>query len=228
MSTTKAKASTARSAKKKSQTAAPTILAPTAAPTICTTPQLPSLSPQSPMPVSNCATIFTLLEDFENIPLTGWTNGFLDTTSTQQFTSFLGRYVSQMLPEKLYISIPTTASMLKFEFDFYEIDSWNDDWFNVVINCVTIPLGNFEFVTDEGTREGDVEDVHFKTQSLGPPLNMGFDAYPDQTHHVTINLPGRFVNGFLKVRFESGLDQKIDNESFGIDNIQITAYQCGM
>ena len=211
-------------------TLAPTTLTPTTlTPTVCAAPLLPSLITQSPINVSNCATLpTTVLDDFESMPLSGWTNGKLETTSTQYFTSFLGRYARSESAEKIYTSIPTTASMLKLEFDFYEIDSWYNELFAVVINCVTIPLGAFNAFNDEGTREGDVEDVHFKTSSLVQPFNQGFNVYPDQRHHVTIFLPSRFINGFLKVRFESSLVEVIEDRSFGIDNIWITAYQCGV
>ena len=120
------------------------------------------------------------------------------------------------------------VSILKLEFDFYELDSWDYETFAVVINCVTISLGIFFWNIDEGTRQGTVGDVSFKTQSLGAPANVEFNAYSDQAHHVTINLPSRFVNGVLNVKFLSSLNGDASDESFGIDNIKITAYKCGV
>ena len=87
--------------------------------TACVMPQTLPL-----VPVSYCETFCTyLLDDFESVTLTGWTTGILDTSNTQSFTSFLGSYGSSVSPENLYTGIPTTATMLKLEFDFYEIDS---------------------------------------------------------------------------------------------------------
>ena len=210
----KTRAPTARSAKKKTRTAAPTTVAPTAAPTAAPT---------------ICTSSSTVLDDFESMSLTGWTDGRLDTTSTQYFTSFLGRYGRSMSPEKTYMSISTTASKLTLEFDFYEIDTWDHETFTVVINNFTVPLGTFFVFNNEGTFGGVVGDVHFEILSGEKFPSTGFDDdYPDQIHHVTIDLPIRFVTGFLKVRFESGLDEEVNNESFGIDNIKLTTYECGV
>ena len=95
-----------------------------------------------------------------------------------------------MFPEKLYAGIPTSASMLKLEFDFYEIDSWDDEVFAVYINNAGILLGYFNHILDEGTQVGSVGDVRVEIQSLGPPLDLGFNPhFGDQIHHVTIYLP---------------------------------------
>ena len=147
-------------------------------------------------------------------------------TSVPYFTHFLGRYGKLLPPEKIYTNIPTNPSRLKLEFDFYEIDSWDTELFDVVINCVTIPLGSFKSNVDEGTREGVVQDVHFQISSIGALANRGFAGQSDQIHHVTIDLPHRFVNGLLQVKFETNLDESIGNESYGIDNIQLTGYPC--
>ena len=160
------------------------------------------------------------------MPLTGWTNGILTTTTSPCFTSFPGRYRSSEFPVKMYTGISTTASILRLEFDFYEIDSWGNDAFAVFINCFTIQLGLFNVDKYQGMLGGFVEDVHFETNSLGSPTDLGFGGFDDQRHNVTINLPSRFFNGLLQVQFGSNLDRVIDNKSYGIDNIKITAYQC--
>ena len=126
----------------------------------------------------------------------------------------------------MYTGISTTASILRLEFDFYEIDSWGNDAFAVFINCFTIQLGLFNVDKYQGMRGGFVEDVHFETNSLGSPTDLGFGGFDDQRHNVTIDLPSRFFNGLLQVQFGSNLDRVIDNKSYGIDNIKITAYQC--
>ena len=162
--------------------------------------------------------------------MTGWTNGKLETSSIA-FTSFLGRYGSNGSAEKIYTTLPSTASKLTLNFDFYEIDSWDGEIFSVEINCVTIPLGSFLYGTNEGNRTGVVGDVQFKTRASvsGIPINRGFGKYSDQIHHVTINLPKRFVNnGLLKVKFSSSLNQDFTDEAFGIDNIKITSFQCSL
>ena len=148
---TKTKAPTARSVKNKTPTAAPNTLAPTVAPTVCATQLSPSLTTPSPPHAPTCVTVSTtVLDDFESMSLTGWTDGIL--TQSPYFTTFLGRNGGVLYPEKLYTGITVMASILKLEFDFYEIDSWDSELFAVVINCVTIPLGIFEYNTNEVSR----------------------------------------------------------------------------
>jgi hypothetical protein len=207
-------------------TVAPTVVPTTTAPTVCAAP---SPSGAVSTAVSNCTiSSVAMLDDFEISALTGWTNGKVENSSTA-FTSFLGRYGASGSAEKVYTTIPTNASKLTLNFDFYEIDSWDGESFSVEINCVTILLGTFLYGTNEGNRTGVVGDVQFETRATvhGAPINMGFGSFADQIHHVTINLPSRFVNnGLLKVKFSSTLNQDLTDEAFGIDNIKITAYQC--
>ena len=125
---------------------------------------------------------------------------------------------------------------MTFEFDFYEIDSWDaadQDSVFISIHGIKIPLGVFDSKTDEGVRSSVVGDIMIETRSQGAPAHRCFgsgDSYWwDQKHHVTVTLPKRvYADGSLCMKFEVSLSSGIDNESAGFDNIQITAHRpCG-
>ena len=213
---------------------------------------LPTLSPvvlPAPQPVANPTPVPTpvptpalsqtcvrdqvlVTEDFENRSISGWTSGKLDYCP--YFTNFLGRYGNgDDYPSKTFTNIPTDASTVTIEFDFYEIDSWesfDQDSVFIDINGVKIPLGVFDSRCDEGVRSFMVGDIYIETRSQGAPANLCFGSgdkyWWDQKHHVTVSLPKRFyMNGSLCVKFEIFLTSGFDNESAGFDNIQITAHR---
>jgi hypothetical protein len=170
-------------------------------------------------------------EDFEQKNMRGWDNGRLDSCS--DFTQFLGRYFpgDASFPHKTYTDIPTDASTVTVEFDFYEIDVWGwqqEDRVVVNIDGVDVPLGPFRSQFDDGTKTGVVNGVSFQTSSYDVPAERCFGAgdgsntwYFDQKHHVTMVLPSRFIaDGALSLDFKTPGVRRF--QAAGFDNIRIT------
>ena len=169
-------------------------------------------------------------EDFEDGKAAGWVNG--RTQKEGAFTKFLGRYGKNMpSPRKTY-TVPRKADAMKLSFDFYEIDSWNEnqDYFRVRIDDKSITIGTFSSTEDEDGRSGMAHDVSYSLKSAGAPTNIGFTSKSnDQIHHVSMWIPKSFfeVDGKLKIEFQTTFTADIDNESAGFDNIRISAeYNC--
>jgi PT repeat len=215
--------------------------APTASPTGTPT-EVPTTSPTlMPTTSPTCRTdeIFYFM-DFEGASInsqTGWENGILNNDlNCTHFTNFLGRYSGDgrnALPRRKFSDIPLDALNIVFEFDFYEIDSWDgffiDDSLKIQINNETTHLGRFQFDRDEGEYTIVAGDIIFTVKSLGPPVKQCFGDWLDQKHHVTLTLPRRLfaTDGTLDVTFIPFLDQDLNDESSGFDNIKITAHwQC--
>uniref|UniRef100_A0A7S1UTB9 Uncharacterized protein n=1 Tax=Grammatophora oceanica TaxID=210454 RepID=A0A7S1UTB9_9STRA len=169
----------------------------------------------------------------------GWVNGKIDDTQQAGFTKFLGRYGDgDDHPSKTFF-VPSDAEELVFEFDFYEIDSWESDSqngpdciFGVFGGSNKIHLGAFNS-TDEREDSGEVEGIRWQRVSLNPPEHLGFgggsDANRDQKHRVTAYVPPEYYrSGEIELQLLYTLTDGIRDESAGFDNVKITArYDCG-
>jgi hypothetical protein len=169
------------------------------------------------------------MEDFENKNVSGWANGKLD--QCDYFTNFLGRYgIGDADPSKTFSGIPTDASNVTVEFNFYEIDSWDGtDRAFVEIDGVVFPLGRFDKNVDEGARTVMVGDAQIEIRSQGAPahrcFNQHIDVDRDQTHHVVVSLPPKFfADGSLSLKLVADVDQASTDESAAFDNIKIAAH----
>ena len=169
-------------------------------------------------------------ENFENGKFAGWRNGRIDHASG--FTKFLGRYGKRdhgKFPAKTF-SVPKNAKNVIFNFDFYEIDSWDKkdkDYLCVVIDGKMVDIGTFDRRHNENGRSATRHGVYFKINSQSPPRSIGFNRkWKDQIHHVTMRIPNRFFksDGKLKIEFQARVNQpNINDESAGFDNIKLTA-----
>ncbi|MDD9912340.1 MAG: cadherin-like domain-containing protein [Alphaproteobacteria bacterium] len=165
-------------------------------------------------------------EDFEGV-VTGWS----DNTTTDGGTglsTFLGRFASGAITEKTFEISPNAAEVV-VSFDFYQIDSW--DWpeeFQVLVDDVLILSENFLASENEAGRSGQTGDVSWSIDPLSDPEHLGFKYgsgeswNQDQKHRVTLVIAN--PSSSFKLGFTSTLDQNIYDESFGIDNLQITAH----
>ena len=167
-------------------------------------------------------------EDFEDGSVNGWTNGRIDEGDV--FTKFLGRFgKGDKDPWKKYTGIPKQAKELVLVYDFYEIDSWDashKDSALVFINHKAPNLGYFDSDETENGRTGKGRNqLKFFISSRGPPKNIGFGHWKDQIHRVTVRIPPRYYrsDGTIEVRFRTSLNEAINKESAGFDNIKIIA-----
>ncbi len=147
-------------------------------------------------------------ETFDGEEVTGWTNN--QTTKTDsELGEFLGRMGGtsgkEGLSKTFNLGIQNAGKTVDIEFDMYEIDSWDNEEFSIFIN------GEEKLV--EKLRQYEITGT--KTSS-----NV-FNKYNDEIHHYSIKATVD-KNGEVKLGFGSTLNESIDNESWGIDNVTLS------
>ena len=158
-------------------------------------------------------------EDFES-GVTGWSNS-LWNTSNPGFTNFLGYFqgpsATGIRTQKTYDVSGGTGPVI-VTFDFYEIDDWDGDTFEIYVDGIRVSAETFSDTTDEGLLTGAVGDVSYSITSSTKPSDIGLNGDLDQIHQVTLVIqdPGAsFSLGFGGI-FTAG------GEGFGIDNLTVT------
>jgi len=200
-----------------SPTAAPdgSTAAPTAAPT--------------PIPEVACnKAVIVGYEDFESGSAPLWNNGVVSfDPSLSRFLGRMGREENRV--DKTFL-IATESSSVTVEFILYEIDQWEpEDKFSVIINNNRIDLGQFyETDTEENLfnyESGSKFGITWLRYSITPSMNVAFnETFADQAHKVELYIPPiHYITGNLNIDFSVDMDDIIENESVGIDNIKVTA-----
>jgi large repetitive protein len=149
-------------------------------------------------------------ENFES-GATGWTDNTISYGAN--FSYFLGRFsldpsnAPQVASKTFTLSGNQTA--VNIDFDFYEIDSWDGEVFKVSAdgNVLTDQL----YWTSWG----------YASYDPLPGTDLGFAFYADQIHHFSFIYNTTAAS--LTLSFESTLNQPVPDESWGIDNLRITA-----
>ncbi|MEZ8842802.1 tandem-95 repeat protein [Vibrio splendidus] len=175
------------------------------------------------MPELSIASDLVIASDNFESGSNGWNTG---TESSQGFESgdMLGRIGGTGGDEavsKTY-DIPSDVGEVNISFSFYEIDSWDGESFQIFVGGEELTsLDNSAFQTQDGTTTlydsagnevGEV--VH------GVSQGEGFSGWNDQAHQINLTVP--VEDGQLELGFGSTLNQGVSDESFGIDNIEIT------
>jgi hypothetical protein len=169
-------------------------------------------------------------ENFEGSDaLTGWTNGNIEDGAQTAFSTFLGRYgLGSPNPSKTY-SVNANADVVLVEIDFYEIDSWDGGTENasIFINDEEVDLGNFQWRIADDQKIGTTpKGIQFICTKLVDPMHLGFhDRWKDETHHISLVIPkssGLYVNGYITMKMVVNLNEAIENESAGWDNIEVS------
>ena len=163
-------------------------------------------------------------ENFESGAF-GWNT--CTTSYDSDFSRFLGRFGKCEYPTKTF-EIPADAESVKVGFDLYVIDSWDGEHMYVKVEDTVVDLGGFQWNCAAGTRSGEVNGIKFTVETVAGPTHLGFancyDWNKDQIVHVTLDVPADRISGnAMTLTFGAGLDEGRDNESFGIDNVKITA-----
>ncbi len=149
-------------------------------------------------------------EDFE-----GGASGWSDNTTTDggsPFTEFLGRHGGTGGSQVLYkdFSLSGNQTEVTIEFDFYAIDSWDGEYFNIYIDDVLERQDQFY-----------VGAVPTGTIFLFGGADYGFNGiWLDQGVRYTLTVDTSATN--LRLGFGTTLDQIIPDESWGIDNVKIS------
>jgi hypothetical protein len=167
-------------------------------------------------------------EDFESGSAPLWNNGVVS------FDPSLSRFLGRMGKEENRVDktflIATESSSVTVEFILYEIDQWEpEDKFSVIINNNRIDLGQFYetdieenlFNYESGSKFG----ISWLRYSITPSMNVAFnETFADQAHKVELYIPPiHFDTGNLNIDFSVDMDDNIENESVGMDNIKVTA-----
>jgi len=164
----------------------------------------------------NSATITN--ENFESGAI-GWSNNVTD--SSLNTTQFLGRFsgsAGTQAVSKTY-SLSGNQTEATISFDFYEIDSWDGETFNVFIDNTIVFSSQFWVDSHLPSPDNYVNTSTVNISQLDEGL-LAFDAaYSDELWRYTIDVATTSNN--IKLGFGTTLDELRSNESWGIDNVII-------
>jgi hypothetical protein len=168
-------------------------------------------------------------ENFESGSHGPWNGGIV--SNDPALTWFLGRMGKQNShADRNYIVSPQ-ASSVTVEFTLYEIDEWElDDKFTVIINSRRIDLGQFfenDLVENPfNFKSGSKAGIIWLRYSVTPAMKVAFNStYADQAHKVEMRIPPSYYsNGSLEIEMRATMDDVIENESAGIDNLKVMAH----
>ncbi|KIP65980.1 polymer-forming cytoskeletal family protein [Vibrio harveyi] len=118
--------------------------------------------------------------------------------------------------------IPSDVNEVNISFSFYEIDSWDGESFQIFVGGEQLTtLENSAFRTQDGTTTlYDSNGNEVGEVVHGSSQGEGFSGWNDQAHQINLTVP--VEDGELQLGFGSTLNQDVWDESFGIDNIEIT------
>ncbi|EMB9232687.1 tandem-95 repeat protein [Vibrio alginolyticus] len=175
------------------------------------------------MPELSIASDLVIASDNFESGSNGWN---ANTESSQGFETgdMLGRIGGTGGDEavsKTY-EIPSDVNEVNISFSFYEIDSWDGESFQIFVGGEQLTtLENSAFRTQDGTTTlYDSNGNEVGEVIHGASQREGFSGWNDQAHQVNLTVP--VEDGQLQLGFGSTLNQSIPDESFGIDNIEIT------
>ena len=182
-------------------------------------------------------------EDFEG-GATGWSDN-ITTNLGGELTEFLGRFGGtdgkEGVSKTFNLGIENAGKIVDIEFDMFELDSWdgsNDfnriaedgkiESFQVFVNGSKMADDEYDaFTSDEIGNSKDDSDGGKQVGNLSYDANGGWGdkdsdrANNEEIHHYVVQARVD-ANGEVKLGFGSTLNQEIDDESFGIDNIKIS------
>ncbi len=155
-------------------------------------------------------------EDFETGAV-GWSDN-TTTDGGSTFSQFLGRFGGSQGSQLVYkdFALSGNQTQVTIAFDFYEIDSWDYEFFNIFIDDNLVRQDEYKH-NREDAPQGTV-DLFGGMSS--PDTNYGFRNWPDQGIGYTLTINTTATN--LRLGFGSTLNQPIWDESWGIDNLIIT------
>jgi len=147
---------------------------------------------------TNTNAVIISSENF-NSDASGWTNS---VTSDFGGNTILGGYNVLGFTDQTSkdFAISNGQSQVTIEFDFYRIDSWDNEYFDVVVNSEII--------------------VHDMYHQFGGDTNIDGGLYNDEIIHYSLLLDVNASN--LLLTFDTNLNQGRTDESWGIDNLVIT------
>ncbi|MDD2886277.1 MAG: hypothetical protein PHY66_00635 [Aliarcobacter sp.] len=151
-----------------------------------------------------------IINDFEDDTV-GWnrTNSYNGGTDA---TTFLGRFASSSssvdyLNKTFDLGSENANKSINITFNFYEIDSWDDEYFRVYINGVKKFEKKYKLNRNDGGTSLIVD-------------GSGWSGN-EEKHEISIDTT-LDSNGRVRLGFSSTLNDGVSNESWGVDNIKIS------
>ena len=164
---------------------------------------------------SNAALVAS--EDFNDV-VTGWSDN--TTNAWSGYSPFLGRHSGTGGSQYLYKTFPLSGTQTKvtIQFDFYEIDSWDNETFYVYIDDAVFLTDSFNFLSFQDP----VYAVPHQDGYAGKPMmweSILGGKWADQTYTYTITV--NTTASSIKLGFATNLTNGIGDESWAIDNVII-------
>lgn len=168
-----------------------------------------------------------IYEDFEN-DIVGWNLTNIYNGGTQA-TTFLGRWGSgssatDYVNKTFSFGSENANKAVTIKFDFYEIDSWDDEIFYVYINGIRHNLSTFpgQIYINGQLQNTTAKTFKLNTNNGGSSLVVSGSSWSgdEEKHQITINTT-LDSNGRVRLGFSSTLNEATSNESWGVDNIEI-------
>ena len=162
-------------------------------------------------------------EDFEN-GVDGWSDN--TTTNTDgNATNFLGKFGGsngeEAVSKVFDLGVEHAGESVNIKFDMYEIDSWDDETFIVFTNGEEADSNTLShFGRTWSNIATDEQDGGEAIDNIGSSGKYWLDN--DEVHSYEIEAIVD-SNGEVKLGFGSTLNQSLSDESYGIDNLVITA-----
>jgi len=161
-------------------------------------------------------------ENFDSAP-TGWSDNSHKVLGGSM-NGFLGKFDqgwgSAETRKTFNFGSGRAGQVVKIEFDMYEIDSWDGEKFNVLIN------GNLTSSVNYHNSLSSIIDGGINVGDLSNSSNGGLNGYAEEIHHYSLQATLDSL-GEVQIGFGSVLNQDITDESWGIDNLQITTVNSG-
>ncbi|EOA9033252.1 tandem-95 repeat protein [Vibrio harveyi] len=175
------------------------------------------------MPELSIASDLVIASDNFESGSNGW-NANIESSQGFETGDMLGRIGGTGGDEavsKTY-DIPSDVNEVNISFSFYEIDSWDGESFQIFVGGEQLTtLENSAFRTQDGTTTLYDSDGNEVGEVIhGASQREGFSGWNDQAHQINLTVP--VEDGELQLGFGSTLNQDVWDESFGIDNIEIT------
>ncbi|MFN5193975.1 MAG: hypothetical protein ACK5E6_06055, partial [Cyanobacteriota bacterium] len=122
--------------------------------------------------------------------------------------------------EDLSRTFTLNSEAVTLSFDLLRLDTWDGEQLRLTIDDQLIVAQPFLWYSDPGTRTGTSGSFSWSITPITPIQEMGgWASYPDQIFRVSVSIPAGRAS--IRLGLGSTLDQGVDDESFGLRNLEI-------
>ena len=152
-------------------------------------------------------------------------DGTANDTGRPDYLGGFGDSDNQIVTRSTF-DLPIGTSRAVINFDFLEIDTWNNESLLIEINGIVHALGTFHWRDDEGSQAYVLAPGIFVEKAAAEDVSglggsSGSNFTNDNRHNFTITIENPSSN--LTIGFGSTLSAPANNESWGVDNFMIRA-----